>query len=277
MKIDSHQHFWKYDPQEYPWIQSEWSIRRSFLPDDLWPLLQEHRIDGCIAVQARQSLVETDWLLSLADRYPWIYGVVGWVDLRSKDVEAQLQRYANTTKLVGVRHVVQDEPDDRFLLGPEFLRGVGMLAKHGLTYDVLIYPKQLPAAIEFCRLFPDQPMVLDHIAKPFISKSELQPWASQIQKLSECPNVYCKLSGMVTEAKWKDWKATDFRPYLETIIECFGVDRLMYGSDWPVCLLSGSYRQVYEIVADFLGSLSESEQSKILGRNASEFYAIDFS
>jgi len=275
VRIDSHQHFWRYSAEQYPWIQNHWPIRRDFLPDDLAPLLHNAGLDGCIAVQARQSLEESRWLLELAEQSPIVKGVVGWVDLRSADVEQQLQQFAPHPKFVGVRHVVQDEPDDNFMLGAEFQRGIAALKRFGLTYDLLVFPKQLPAAIKLVETFPDQPFVLDHIAKPPIKDGQLDPWRDLIQALAEFPNCWCKVSGMVTEADWTGWKAADFKPYLDVVTEAFGIDRLMYGSDWPVCLLAGTYAQVHGLAADFARQFSLADQAKFFGGNAGKFYATN--
>jgi L-fuconolactonase len=275
MRIDSHQHFWNYDAKEYPWITEKLGrIRRDFLPGDLKPELEKFTLNGSIVVQARSSLTESRWLLNLADHYPSIKGVVGWVDLLSEKAEEQLAEFAKHPKFVGVRHVVQDEPDDEFMLRPEFLRGIGKLKQFKLTYDILIYPKQLPAAIKLVEKFPEQKFVLDHLAKPFIKTGELSPWDQQIRVLAGSKNVCCKVSGVVTEAKWNEWKASDFRPYLDVVFEAFGEGRLMFGSDWPVCLLSGSYEQVIDIVRDYLAKLPEDVSRKVMGENAARFYGI---
>src|SRR4051812_13374852 len=244
MRLDSHQHFWRYSQSEYPWIKQEWIICRDFLPADLEPLLKHAALDGCIAVQARQSLEETRWLLELAAEFTFIKSVVGWVDLRSNQVEEQLAEFSLHPKLAGVRHVVQDEPNDDFMLGADFRRGIAQLAGHDLTFDLLIFPKQLPAAISLVSHFPEQRFVLDHIAKPDIKEARLSPWRERIRELAKLPNVICKLSGMVTEAHWANWKPEDFQPFLDVVFEAFGVDRLMFGSDWPVCLLAGDYNKV---------------------------------
>lgn len=275
MRIDSHQHFWRYSAEQYPWIQPDWPIRCDFLPADLAPLLHDAGLDGCIAVQARQSLEETGWLLELADESPIIKGVVGWVDLRAADIEDQLNKFAVRPKFVGVRHVVQDEPDDNFMLGEDFQRGISQLKPFGLTYDILIFPKQLPAAIKLVEAFPDQPFVLDHLAKPLIKDGTLDPWREQIHTLAQMPNCWCKVSGMVTEANWTGWTANDFRPYLDVVFEAFGVDRLMYGSDWPVCLLAGEYPRVFELAASYVRELSAADQGKFLGGNATKFYCLN--
>jgi L-fuconolactonase len=275
MRIDAHQHFWVYRPDEYPWITDRLAaLRRDFLPEHLAPLRTAAAIDGSIAVQARQSLEESRWLLGLAERHPSVLGVVGWVDLCSDAVDEPLRELSGHPKFVGVRHVVQDEPDDRFLLRPDFLRGVGRLRAFGLTYDLLIYPRQLPAALPFVRHFPDQPIVLDHLAKPAVTGGGLSPWREQVRELARAPNVCCKLSGLVTEADWLRWRAEDFRPYLDVALEAFGEDRLMFGSDWPVCLLAAGYEQVSEIIARFTEGLGETARQKIFGDSAARFYGI---
>ena len=273
MNIDSHQHFWEYDPEQYPWIKPEWPIRKTFLPQDLKPLLDQAGFGACVAVQARQTIAETKWLLALAEQHSFIAGVVGWIDLQAAAPEKQL-RDLITPKLVSVRHVAQDEPDDRFLVRKEFLRGISVLADHQLTYDILIFPKQLPAAIELVRGFPNQRFVLDHIAKPLIGEGTIEPWGTQIRELGKFPNVYCKLSGMVTEAKWFQWRPDDFRPYLDIVWKAFGEDRLMIGSDWPVCLLSADYPGTMGIVRKYLEQFSEPTREKVLGRNAARFYRL---
>ena len=274
MKLDSHQHFWSYDAAQYPWIPAGSALHRDWLPNDLAPLLSAAGLDGCIAVQARQIVEESRWLLTLADHAPIIKGVVGWVDLRSERVEEQLAELAPNKKFRGVRHVVQDEPDDRFMLGADFLRGIGKLKAFGMTYDILIFPKQLPAAIELVAKFPAQPFVLDHIAKPLIKDGTLEPWSAQIRELAKAPNLTCKVSGMVTEAKHGAWKADDFRPYLDVVFEAFGPERLMYGSDWPVCLLSGSYAQTFGLVDDYTRALSAAQRDAFFGGNTARFYGV---
>lgn len=278
VRIDAHQHFWSYDEKQYPWIQPKWPIRKSFLPDDLKPLLDLQMIDACVAVQARQTFEETIWLLDLAKEFPFIAGVVGWINLLAdspKAIAYQLDRI-DRQRLVGVRHVVQDERDDRFMLRSDFLTGIAALREYGLTYDLLIFPKQLPAAIELVRKFSEQKFVLDHIAKPVIREGLVEPWSAQIKELAKSPNVFCKVSGMVTEARWHQWKPSDFRPYLDIVWSAFGEDRLMFGSDWPVCLLSGNYSQVASIVTDYLTQFSESTREKVLGGNAIRFYKLNF-
>ena len=274
MRLDSHQHFWIYGATEYPWIPKESPLHRDWLPHDLAPLLARAGLDGCVAVQARQTVEESRWLLTLADHEPIVKGVVGWVDLRSDKVEEQLAELSKHPKFVGVRHVVQDEPEVNFMLGPEFLRGVGKLKQFKLCYEILIYPKQLPAAIELVKRLPDQPFVLDHIAKPFIKDGTISPWREQIRQLAKAKNVFCKVSGMVTEASHTNWKPADFKRYLDVIFEAFGEDRLMFGSDWPVCLLAGSYEQVFALVDDYTRQLTRDARAKFFGGNAARFYGV---
>lgn len=275
MTIDSHQHFWKYNIEEYSWIDDSMSVlRRDFLPGDLKEQLDNNGLDGSVAVQARQSIDETDWLLELAEKNEIIKGVVGWVPLVDEKVEAVLEKYAANEKLKGVRHVVQDEVDDEFILRGDFVRGVSKLAKYDLTYDILIFPRHVRNSVEFVKKFPEQAFVVDHIAKPFIKKRELEPWKSDMQEFSGFENVYCKISGMVTEADLRNWKKEDFAVYMEAVLDIFGADRLMFGSDWPVCTVAGEYGKVLEIVTDFIGKLSRSEQNKITGENAVRFYDL---
>ena len=249
-------------------------LARNHLPADLAPLAAAAGVGGTVAVQARQSLEESRFLLDLAAASPLIRGVVGWVDLRSDEVDRQLAELAPRPKFVGVRHVVQDEPDPRFLLGDAFMRGIGRLAAHGLVYDLLLYPVQLPAAAELVRRFPEQPFVLDHLAKPRIREGVFDPWRADLEALAAAPNVSCKLSGMVTEAAWGKWKRADFVPYMQAALEAFSPRRLLFGSDWPVCTLSAPYGDVVGIVDDFLARLSPDEQAAILGGNAVRVYGL---
>jgi L-fuconolactonase len=274
-RIDSHQHFWRYSPQTHGWIEDHMAVlKRDFLPTDLQPLLAARRMDGCVAVQAAQTLEETDWLLELADRHPIIRAVVGWVDLRSAEVASVLARYQNRPRLRGIRHIVQSEPDDRFMLGAEFLRGIAALEPAGLTYDILVYPRQLPAAIELASRFPRQRFVLDHIAKPEMKAGVREPWAAQVRQLAANRNVFCKLSGLVTEADWARWKPEDITPYLDMVIEAFGPERLMVGSDWPVCLLAAEYGRALDLVENHLTRLPTSAREGIMGGNAARFYGL---
>ena len=272
MRLDAHQHFWSYDAAQYPWIPPGSPLHRSWLPDDLAALQAPLGFEGSIAVQARQVVGESDWLLGLADRHANVKGVVGWVDLRSDRVEEDLVRLAAHPKFVGVRHVVQDEPDDDFMLGRDFQRGISQLRAHGLTYDILIYPRQLPAAIRLAEAFPEQAFVLDHVAKPNVKDGQLEPWRTDLRRLARLPNVHCKVSGMITEADHRAWRVEQFRPYLDTVFEAFGVSRLMYGSDWPVCLLAGDYRQAFELVDDYARQCTPAERAALFGGNCATFY-----
>ena len=274
MKLDAHQHFWSYDPLEYSWIQDGWPIRQDFLPPALAPLLDAAGLDGSIAVQARQTVEESLWLLRLADEHPRIKGVVGWVDLRSDRVEEQLAELSRHPKFAGVRHVVQDEPNDRFMLEPQFMNGLSKLRQLDLTYDLLVFPRQLPAALEVVRQMPDQPFVLDHLAKPSIRDGLMSPWREHIRRLARAPNVFCKISGLMTEADWNGWNSRDFRPYLDVVFEAFGIERLMFGSDWPVCLLAGTYAQAFDIAREYAEFFPLADRAKLFGGNAAQFYGV---
>lgn len=279
MNIDSHQHFWKYDPQRDGWITDDMSLlKRNFLPEDLTGELRANGFDGSVAVQADQSEEETEFLLSLASQNEWMRGVVGWLDLSSRTLPERLAHFTKFRKLCGLRHIVQSEPDDRFMLRPDFCRGISRLKEFDLTFDILIYPRQLPAAIELVAKFPAQRFVLDHMAKPSIRTSEIDSWAKQIRVLATNPNVWCKISGLVTEASWTHWRPADFYPYLDVIFDAFGADRLMFGSDWPVCLLAASYAQVRNLLADYMTQsriASPDKIDKIFGLNAIEFYKLN--
>jgi L-fuconolactonase len=275
MTIDSHQHFWIFDEKRDSWITPEMSaIRKNFLPEDLKPILKANGIDGCVAVQAAQSDSETEFLLQLAEANDFIKGVVGWVDLRSPDLYEKLEKYSQFEKLKGFRHVVQGLPEG-FMLQSDFMRGVGQLVAFDFTYDILIYPDQLKEAFNFAVRLPHVQFVLDHIAKPLIKKGEVVKWTNDMRLLAELPNVQCKVSGMVTEADWQDWERADFRPYLDVVFEVFGADRLMFGSDWPVCLVAAEYEGVKGILTDYLSMFSDSEMKKVMGGNAAKFYNLD--
>ena len=275
MRIDAHQHFWRYNLAEYGWIdESMLSIRRDFLPADLEPELKRAGFDGSIAVQARQTLEETRWLLTLADSSPFVLGVIGWVDLRSTNVRRELEELSSHPKLLGVRHIVQSESDDRFLLQPDFLRGVGLLDEFGLTYDSLIYPKHLPVTREFVAQFPRQRFVLDHLAKPLIKSGSVHPWDSDIGELAKFKNVFCKISGLITEADWKSWKPEHMTPYLEIALDGFGPERLMIGSDWPVSTVAGSYSEVMKLVEDFLARYPDRVRNAVFGGTAETFWKL---
>lgn len=275
MRVDAHQHFWKYNPAEYEWIDDSMAaIRRDFLPEDLEPQLERNEFQGSIAVQTRQTLEETRWLLELADRSSKILGVVGWVDLRSHDLRSQLGEFTRNSKLVGIRHIVQSESDDRFLLRQDFLRGIALLEEFDLAYDILIYTKHLPVAAEFVERFPKQRFVLDHLAKPAIKIQEVESWAAGIRRLAAFPNVFCKLSGLVTEADWQGWKPEDITPYLDIAFATFGASRLMIGSDWPVCLVAGSYGRTMDVVKKYLQGHPAETREAVLGGNARRFWRL---
>lgn len=276
MRIDSHQHFWKFDPSRDSWITDEMSVlRRDFLPYDLRPELTANGFTGSVVVQASQSETETHFLLDLAKHDSSILGVVGWINFMSPDIADRLSYFRQFNKLCGFRHILQAESDDRFMLRDEFLRGVNLLAQFGFTYDILIYPRQLPAAIELVANIPNQTFVLDHIAKPEIAIGKLNPWAAAIRELATSPNVYCKLSGLITEANWNCWKLSDFTPYLDVVFESFGTDRLMFGSDWPVCLVAGSYSAVVNLISSYLEQLPADKKAAIFGGNAVRFYGLE--
>lgn len=275
VRIDAHQHFWRYDPAEYGWIDDSMAaLRRDFLPADLKPELDRAGVDACVAVQARQSLEETRWLLGLADSHPFITGVVGWVDLQADAVAAQIEEFSRHPKLVGLRHIVQSEPDDRFLLRPAFCRGISLLEDLNLAYDILIYPKHLAVAAEFVARFKRQRFVIDHLAKPDIRSGAMCEWEAGLRRLAEFPHVFCKLSGLVTEADWRRWTADDLRPYLDVAFDCFGPHRLMAGSDWPVCTVAADYGRTMAVVGDYLVDRPEPEREAVLGGNAQRFWRL---
>ena len=274
-RIDAHQHFWIYSRAEYDWIDDSMSaLRRNFVPAALEPELKSNGFHGSVAVQARQTLEETRWLLDLADHSPSILGVVGWADLRSPDIHSQLTSLTQNPKLVGIRHIVQSDPDDRFLLQPDFLRGISALEEFNLAYDILIYPKHLPVAAEFVARFPRQRFVLDHMAKPPISSGEIDSWARGIHRLASFPNVHCKLSGLVTEADWQHWQPAQIIPYLDVAFESFGPDRLMIGSDWPVCLVAAPYARTVNVVKSYLSPQTSECRDAVLGGNAQRFWSL---
>lgn len=277
MQIDAHQHFWVYNAQEYSWIDDAMaSIRRDFLPVDLKPQLEKTGVQGSVVVQTRQTLEETRWLLELAAADPYILGVVGWVDLRSPGLAEQLEIFATNPKLVGIRHIVQSEPDG-FLLQPEFQYGISLLEEFDLAYDILVYSKHLPMAAQFVERFPRQRFVLDHLAKPPVKSGAVDEWARGIRRLASLPNVYAKLSGLVTEADWQFWQPEHVRPYLDVAFECFGPRRLMIGSDWPVCTVAASYEQTINLVKGYVNWCTAEEREAILGGNAAKFWRLKLS
>jgi len=275
MRIDAHQHFWNYDADKHAWIDDEMQvIKRNFLPEDLAPILKVNNFSGCIAVQADQSEEETEFLLGLASNHDFIKGVVGWVDLRCTNLKDRLDYYSQFKKLKGWRHVVQSEPDDDFMLRDDFLDGISLLADYNHTYDILIVPKQLSAALRLIQLFPRQKFIIDHIAKPDIKGREIEEWKFAMNQLGLMDNVWCKVSGMVTEADWSGWRQSDFTPYLEVVFSAFGADKVVFGSDWPVCQLGASYEQVVNIPSEFIETYYTKRDLGFWGPNASEFYNL---
>lgn len=275
MKIDAHHHFWKYSPEEYDWIDEAMRvIRRDFLPADLAATIRPHGIDGVVSVQARQSVAETQWLLDLARDNPFIKGVVGWVPLADSSVSAVLDRFAANPRLKGIRHVVQGEPDPAFLERPAFNAGLREVTNRGLAYDILIFARQLPASIAFVDRHPDQVFVLDHIAKPVVQGPPDTTWAANIRELARRPNVYCKFSGVVTEVPGWQWTPQLLKPYYDVVLSAFGPKRLMFGSDWPVCLVATEYARWISFVGGCTAALSPSERERVLGGTATEAYRL---
>jgi L-fuconolactonase len=276
LQIDSHQHFWKFDPVRDAWINEEMmAIRRDFLPADLEPVLESCGIDGCVTVQSDQSEQENEFQLSNAAEYPFIKGVVGWVDLQSPDLESRLAYYSQFKKMKGFRHVLQGEPQRDFMLRPAFLRGIGLLKKYNYTYDILVLTDQLSFTRELVSRFPDQPFVLDHMAKPLIKEKKIDDYRKELLELGKYKNLFCKISGLVTEADWHHWKTADFAPYLALATEAFGTQRLLYGSDWPVCRVAATYEQVAGLFKNYFSSFSKSENEMIFGGNAIQFYHLN--
>jgi L-fuconolactonase len=274
-RIDSHQHFWKYDPGRQNWMTDEMDLlKKDYGPPDLFELLEQCQLHGSVAVQASQTEDENDFLLNLSDNNSFIKGIVGWVDLQSESLLERLSCYSAKNKIKGFRHVIHDEPDIDFMLRPAFLKGIKALQSFDYTYDLLIYPVHLPNALQLVRQFPDQPFVIDHIAKPRIGEHEIFDWKKHLMPLASLPNVYCKISGMVTEITFKKWKQEDFMPYMDTIVELFGTKRILYGSDWPVCSLSASYSETYRIVERYFEKFSDDEQNDFFGLNAKRFYHL---
>ena len=275
MKIDSHQHFWIFDPVRDSWIdESMVAIQRDFAPADLKPILGLHGIDGCVAVQADQADTETRFLLKHAAENHFVKAVVGWADLQAGNIEEQLADYNGHDKLKGFRHVLQSEPDRALMLNPQFRHGIKELERYNFTYDILIFPDQLVYAEELVKSFPNQKFVIDHIAKPHIKKQEIAAWANDIRAVARHENVLCKVSGMVTEADWQNWQEADFTPYLDVVFEAFGSKRLMFGSDWPVCNVAGGYDRMIGIVENYTSKLTALEQADFWGNNAVDFYRI---
>jgi L-fuconolactonase len=273
--IDAHQHFWQFNAVRDSWITDEMSvIQKDFFPNDLKPVLQQNGFDGCVAVQASQSEEETHFLISLASENDFVKGVVGWIDLQADTVEERLEEYKSIPVVKGFRHVLQGEPQRDLMLKPEFKRGVKALQQYGLTYDILIFPDQVNFSNELVAGFPEQKFVIDHVAKPYIKRKEIDEWKRDMKNIAKHENVYCKISGMVTEADWKTWKKEDFKPYLDVVVNAFGTNRILFGSDWPVCLVAASYQEMLAIVKDYFASFSKDEQEQFFGLNAIRFYNL---
>lgn len=275
MRLDAHQHFWRYHSADYGWIDEPMSmLRKDFLPEDLAPFLHQHKFDGCVAVQSEQSEKGTAFLIQQATLHPFIKGVVGWVDLTAGTIQNDLARYQQHPIVKGFRHVLQGEKDRAFMLRPDFLKGIAALEHFSFTYDILIFPDQLPFIESFVARFPQQKFIIDHLAKPSIKTGEIEKWQRNMRKIAAFTNVYCKLSGMVTEADWQEWHTTDFTPYLDAVVDAFSPQRLVYGSDWPVCLVAASYRQQLMILEEYFAAFSEAEKKGIFGGNAAHFYHL---
>jgi L-fuconolactonase len=277
MIIDAHQHFWQFSqPFDYRWLDAPKlaRIRRDYLPDDLAPLLRQAGVDRTVFVQTQHNLAENRWVLGLAEQYDWIAGVVGWVDLASPACEDQVLEFKAHPKFVGVRHITQDEPDDDFILRADVQRGLAVLEKHAVPFDLLFYVKHLRHAATVAARFPGLPLVIDHLAKPHIKDRQIDDWLPHLQAAARFPNVHCKLSGLITEADWANWKPADLRPYMQAALEAFGPQRCLFGSDWPVCELAGSYVAVKEALVEALGPISEADRAAIFGGNAERFYGL---
>ncbi len=275
MIIDTHQHFWEYEPEKHAWLDDDMKrIRRDFLPEDLAPVFDKNGIDGCIAVQADQTEAENQFLLNLSEKNDFIKGIIGWVDFKNENITERLQYYSEIQKIKGFRHIVQGEPDHNFILGEKFVNGISALKNYDFVYEILVFPHQLGAVLEFVKKFPNQKFIIDHIAKPYIKDSFFEGWAVLMKEIAKCENVYCKISGMVTEADYKNWNYGQLQPYMDWVFEHFGAKRLMFGSDWPVCLVAAEYEQVRNIAATYVDKLSEAEQDHFWWKNASECYKI---
>ncbi len=273
--IDSHQHFWKFDPVRDAWITDDMStIRKDFFPSQLQPILAENGFEGCVTVQSDQSEDENVFQLANADQYDFIKGIVGWVDLQAGDIKEKLSYYRQFKKLKGFRHILQGEKQRDLMLQPDFLNGIGALQEFNYTYDILIYPDQLGFIKEFVKQFPEQKFVVDHLAKPYIKDGKIDKWKKEIEDVASFENVFCKISGYVTEADWHNWKNDDFRPYFDVVVDAFGVDRIMFGSDWPVCLLGGNYSDILNVATTYFSVFKKNEQDKIFGDNAIKFYNL---
>ena len=275
IKIDAHHHFWKFDPGRDSWITEEMTvIKKDFLPENLKSILQKNKVDGSVVVQSDQTELHNDFLLDLASKNDFIKGIVGWVDLQAGDLRDRLTFYKSFELMKGFRHILQGEKDRALMLKPAFMNGIAALKEFDYTYDILIFPDQLQFTEKFVTAFPGQKFVIDHIAKPNIRDKRMVDWRNNIQAFEHYKNVYCKISGIVTEAGWNTWKREDFKPYLDIVVETFGTDRIMYGSDWPVCLVAASYEDMMDIVKNYFSSFSKDEQEKFFGLNAVTFYNL---
>jgi L-fuconolactonase len=277
--IDAHQHFWDLKnapPFDYSWLDAEQlsAIRRSFMPPDLLPWIQQTGIEQTVFVQTQHDIRENEWALNIADANSFVVGVVGWVDLASPDCEDQLLRFLEHPKFVGVRHITQDEPDDDFIVRDDIFRGLAVLQRHAVPFDLLFHVKHLRHASTLARRLPDLPLVIDHLAKPEIKARRTREWLQHLQQAAQYSNIHCKLSGLITEADWRDWKPADLRPYVELVLEAFGPHRCMFGSDWPVCELAGSYQQVYDALVEVIGPISDGERDAMFGGTAARFYGL---
>jgi L-fuconolactonase len=279
MIVDSHHHFWDRSLTQFDnsWQENDGleKICKTFLPETLKPLIDSAGVDKTVFVQTQHNIDENHWVLGLAEQHDWIAGVVGWVDLASPDCESQIEEFKDHPKFVGVRHVVQDEPNNDFIVSDDVMRGLGLLEKHEVPYDLLFFVKHLKHAVTVAEKFPNLKFVINHLAKPVIKEAKTEGWIEHFQAAAKCPNVWCKISGMVTEADWENWKPADLKPYVDSALENFGAGRCMFGSDWPVCELAASYQQVFDAMVECIGGVSESEKAKILGQNAIEYYGLN--
>ncbi len=274
-RIDAHHHLWRYTSAEYDWLDEPMAqLRRNFLPNDLVREMAAAGVDGAVTVQARQTMEETRWLLDLADECEAIRGVVGWAPIAGEDFPGVMEEFENRPKLKGLRHVIQGEKDENYILREDFTSGIRAMQGSGLVYDILIYERHLPQTIQFVDEFPEQVFVLDHIAKPLIREGAMEPWAGRMRELAKRENVWCKVSGMVTEADWSTWNAETLRPYLDVVVDAFGAKRLMAGSDWPVCLVASEYGKWFDVLRNYFAAFSKEEQDAFFGGTATEVYGL---
>lgn len=274
MVIDGHVHFWNYIQEKDDWTTPDMGIlRRDYLPANLQPILEKAQVDGVVLVQVNQTEEETNYLMNLSHSTPWVKGIVGWVDMQSENLTERLAYFSKFPIIKGWRHIAQAEPND-FFKGTQIQAGIQQLASFKYTYDILVYHYQLEAVLALVQQFPDQKFVIDHCAKPGVAKKIIDPWRSLMKEIASCPNVYCKLSGLLTETNWKQWEPTDFYPYLDVVFESFGTSRLLFGSDWPVLLLSGEYLQWKELLLKYMETLPDAERENVMGNNAIKFYNL---